>query len=331
MCYAHLHSLSGLPRQRTSIGSHHSTPLPSPLPNVPPGVHATVTDNGSSRYAELVPYSGALQPPDGLYTLGGGVFDSREVEDDDETSGDLDGEGESELDTGNVRFPPGQYHPPLVYPPMGDNTAVDVEFDLEEEDQDEYHPQSTGSAPKGKGKAKSKAKPKGKAKAKAKSRARGKGRASGAKYQPVPLHAPPPPIRGSHPGEKSTANTPDTDSPFPGLINAILPLLPVPPGASLDVNDLLILHPPQLSPTRTGHTPVNQYTRSVQDDGEQPPGESGIVPSQYEMYTCRACRKTYDGKNARSVARRHLQDKHGVPLSAQSRRTRWDGGEWGLS
>ncbi|WWC70530.1 uncharacterized protein I206_104481 [Kwoniella pini CBS 10737] len=78
-------------------------------------------------------------------------------------------------------------------------------------------------------------------------------------------------------------------------------LLPAPAGCILDVNDLLILHPPEKENTGLqGHT------------------------SQYEMYTCRVCSKTYDGKNARSVARRHLQDKHGVPLSVQKRRSRWD-------
>ncbi|WWD18296.1 hypothetical protein CI109_102746 [Kwoniella shandongensis] len=83
-------------------------------------------------------------------------------------------------------------------------------------------------------------------------------------------------------------------------------LLPAPPGSILDVNDLLILHP-VVAPTGTAGTMAIQ-------------GHT----SQYEMYTCRVCSKTYDGKNARSVARRHLQDKHGVPLAVQKRRSRWD-------
>ncbi|KIR54387.1 hypothetical protein I315_02869 [Cryptococcus gattii Ru294] len=78
-------------------------------------------------------------------------------------------------------------------------------------------------------------------------------------------------------------------------------LLPAPAGSILEVNDLLILHPPEKD--RSGFGGHN---------------------SQWEMYTCRVCSKTYDGKNARSVARRHLQDKHGVPLSVQARRSRWD-------
>ncbi|TYJ51595.1 hypothetical protein B9479_007832 [Cryptococcus floricola] len=79
-------------------------------------------------------------------------------------------------------------------------------------------------------------------------------------------------------------------------------LLPAPAGCKLEVNQLLILRPPQASA------------------GQSFDGQT----SKWEMYTCRVCSKTYDGKNARSVARRHLQDKHGVPLSLQARRSRWD-------
>ena len=102
------------------------------------------------------------------------------------------------------------------------------------------------------------------------------------------------------------------------LKNSRGPLLPAPEGSSLEVNDLLILHPPSLSPSRASE-PVNQYSEAPAPEGYQ---------SRFEMYTCRVCSKTYDGKNARSVARRHLQDKHGVPLAMQQRRTRWDQGEW---
>ncbi|KAE8541353.1 hypothetical protein D1P53_002712 [Cryptococcus gattii VGV] len=79
--------------------------------------------------------------------------------------------------------------------------------------------------------------------------------------------------------------------------NGLLPC-PAAPGWSLDVNDLLILHP-------DAHKGDKAYT-------------------QWKLITCRVCGKTYDGKNGRSVARRHLQDKHGMPLAAQSRRSRWD-------
>ncbi|WVQ87651.1 hypothetical protein IAS59_001378 [Cryptococcus gattii] len=79
--------------------------------------------------------------------------------------------------------------------------------------------------------------------------------------------------------------------------NGLLPC-PAAPGWSLDVNDLLILHP-------DAHRADSAYTA-------------------WKLITCRVCGKTYDGKNGRSVARRHLQDKHGMPLAAQSRRSRWD-------
>ncbi|WVQ80615.1 hypothetical protein IAT38_002720 [Cryptococcus sp. DSM 104549] len=87
-------------------------------------------------------------------------------------------------------------------------------------------------------------------------------------------------------------------------------LLQAPPGSILNVNDLLILHPPA----------------KEDENGVPSAGTSGFAghTSKWEMYTCRVCSKTYDGKNARSVARRHLQDKHGVPLSIQARRSRWD-------
>lgn len=47
-------------------------------------------------------------------------------------------------------------------------------------------------------------------------------------------------------------------------------------------------------------------------------GASGI-------FACPYCDKQYSGKHARSIWRRHLQDKHAIPLSQQPRRTRWDG------
>ncbi|TYJ55271.1 hypothetical protein B9479_004101 [Cryptococcus floricola] len=81
------------------------------------------------------------------------------------------------------------------------------------------------------------------------------------------------------------------------LPNGLLPC-PLGPGWSIDVNDLLILHPDKIK------------------------GQKGYT--EWKLITCRACGKTYDGKNGRSVARRHLQDKHGMPLAAQSRRSRWD-------
>ncbi|CAO1633833.1 unnamed protein product [Sympodiomycopsis kandeliae] len=45
----------------------------------------------------------------------------------------------------------------------------------------------------------------------------------------------------------------------------------------------------------------------------------------YEVYQCPQCDKQYTGAHGRSIWRRHIQDKHNVPLAAQPRRTRWDG------
>ena len=42
------------------------------------------------------------------------------------------------------------------------------------------------------------------------------------------------------------------------------------------------------------------------------------------IFVCPHCDKRYTGKHARSIWRRHLQDKHAIPLSVQPRRTRWD-------
>lgn len=92
--------------------------------------------------------------------------------------------------------------------------------------------------------------------------------------------------------------------PYP-VINVREPILQPPKGTVLQVNNYLILIPENTRPEGTD-----------------------IKPNQFEQYTCRLCRKTYNGRNARSVARRHLQDKHGVPLGMQERRSRWDRGEF---
>lgn len=43
-------------------------------------------------------------------------------------------------------------------------------------------------------------------------------------------------------------------------------------------------------------------------------------------FPCPYCEKKYTGKHARSIWRRHLQDKHEIPLALQPRKTRWDNG-----
>ena len=44
------------------------------------------------------------------------------------------------------------------------------------------------------------------------------------------------------------------------------------------------------------------------------------------VYPCPFCDKSYAGKHGRSIWRRHLSNKHGIPLHIQPRRTRWDNG-----
>ncbi|CAH7675464.1 hypothetical protein BY996DRAFT_1787838 [Phakopsora pachyrhizi] len=46
--------------------------------------------------------------------------------------------------------------------------------------------------------------------------------------------------------------------------------------------------------------------------------------SEVTIYDCEYCDKAYQGKHARSIWRRHLSDKHKIPLATQPRRTRWD-------
>ena len=73
---------------------------------------------------------------------------------------------------------------------------------------------------------------------------------------------------------------------------------------------------------------------SFATNGSGPDGNTTVdslgVPMPYEgkdpeVFQCPHCDKSYNGKHARSIWRRHLQDKHSIPLSLQPRRTRWDG------
>lgn len=56
---------------------------------------------------------------------------------------------------------------------------------------------------------------------------------------------------------------------------------------------------------------------------------AGPASSSTTQFKCphEGCEKVYKGKHARSIWRRHLQDKHGIPLAQQPRRTRWDNGQ----
>lgn len=48
-----------------------------------------------------------------------------------------------------------------------------------------------------------------------------------------------------------------------------------------------------------------------------------------EIWPCPFCDKEYGGKHGRSIWRRHLCNKHDIPLNVQPRRTRWDNGKTG--
>jgi hypothetical protein len=192
-----------------------------------------------------------------------------------------------------------------------------------DESDPEYTPRKSRAASKKKaskggkgGEAKSKAKPKGKGKSKAKSNTKAMGKAatlassqSASAPAPAPIYihplAPLPP--NLHNALKNRPMPPSDPSIEPYLQH-LDPngLLPAPPGSRLDVNELLIVHPAVADPEQHHTLP------------------GGLLPSRFEQYTCRMCRKTYEGRNARSVARRHLQDKHDVPLASQPRRSRWD-------
>lgn len=55
---------------------------------------------------------------------------------------------------------------------------------------------------------------------------------------------------------------------------------------------------------------------------------AGPPASSTSVFQCTedGCSKSYKGKNARSIWKRHLADKHGIGLSSQKKRTRWDSG-----
>jgi hypothetical protein len=231
-------------------------------------------------------------------------------------------EGEDEISPALSRRVLGEVDTPSVIDPELDDEI------LEELEEDEYQPTSA-QRKKGKGRASTvkKGKGKGKATGKGKGKAKGRPRNSAAKQPRTTIRGEVRPAPSIQPRLDDTQyDTYDTDSHintsyFPGLKNITYPLLAAPEGTFLDVNDLLILHPPALN-SDDSHVTVNQYNKEVDTRDERWLAEMG--KSKFEMYTCRGCRKTYDGKNARSVARRHLQDKHGIPLSQQARRTRWD-------
>jgi hypothetical protein len=103
------------------------------------------------------------------------------------------------------------------------------------------------------------------------------------------------------------------------------------------------LRPTQLLPLQTypvqmqmsfqmpfGYYPPPQYYPPRQQyyypASAPPPQAEAKDDDGYPVHQCPKCEKQYKGKHARSIWRRHLQDKHNIPLSMQVRRSRWDTG-----
>ncbi|CAO1633895.1 unnamed protein product [Parajaminaea phylloscopi] len=98
--------------------------------------------------------------------------------------------------------------------------------------------------------------------------------------------------------------------------------------------------PQTLRPGSADTSDTPQWNRTVseadwqgqeQGDDDDGLGEPALVGPDEDaaqkvkgIFACPHCDKSYKGKHARSIWRRHLQDKHGIPLSVQPRRTRWD-------
>ncbi|GAA93621.1 uncharacterized protein L969DRAFT_43494 [Mixia osmundae IAM 14324] len=79
-------------------------------------------------------------------------------------------------------------------------------------------------------------------------------------------------------------------------------------------------------PARYHDVPNNIQDSDEEDtDGARPDGSIPYDPETNErVFICSYCGKEYNGKHARSIWRRHLNDKHKIPLSQQPRKTRWD-------
>jgi hypothetical protein len=65
--------------------------------------------------------------------------------------------------------------------------------------------------------------------------------------------------------------------------------------------------------TQTAHMKFSQRLKQEQSNKEN--------ESESKEFACSECDKIYKGKNARSILRRHLKDKHKIE---QPRGTRWD-------
>ncbi|GAA6021196.1 hypothetical protein JCM10207_008351 [Rhodosporidiobolus poonsookiae] len=172
---------------------------------------------------------------------------------------------------------------------------------------------------------------------------------------PDPFRPPAPPKpRKQHPNHAMDfSELPVFPSSIPApfaIAPAALPahLHPRHPLSATSINTLRPTGPPSSSSKPAprarkakGKAAASIATASASEDGGTPgPAGTGDVPAylapDYLLnpagpasnaetdFKCPQCDKIYRGKHARSIWRRHLQDKHGIPLSAQPRRTRWD-------
>lgn len=100
----------------------------------------------------------------------------------------------------------------------------------------------------------------------------------------------------------------------------LLPLQPYPVQMQMSFQMPFNYYPPpQFYPPR-------QYSFFPASGSAPPPQPEIKGDDGYPVHQCPKCEKQYKGKHARSIWRRHLQDKHNIPLSMQVRRSRWDTG-----
>ncbi|GAA5906079.1 hypothetical protein JCM8208_006336 [Rhodotorula glutinis] len=122
--------------------------------------------------------------------------------------------------------------------------------------------------------------------------------------------APPTPTTASTPAPRRVAKAPNKAT-APGTASKASSAAP--PSAAGDTGDDEV-------GSSSNHHPSNPLYLAP----EYTANPAGPASSADVDFKCPQCDKVYRGKHARSIWRRHLQDKHGIPLSQQPRRTRWD-------
>ena len=144
-------------------------------------------------------------------------------------------------------------------------------------------------------------------------------------------HLPPPP---PHPVRKPFSNQSTNQLIF--VSHSPAPTSSKPSGrtkkSTTPSSNSIPVHP---SPQQPSHQPLHNDHQLSSDGVYLAPdyllNPAGPASSSETDFKCPNCDKIYKGKHARSIWRRHLQDKHGIPLSQQPRRTRWDNGTFSFS